>query len=404
MSTENGSFDPHLDDHTDDHPSSQTSTAIEVQQSWDDFQAKLAAGDVEYVDPAVLDEMLPPDAPYATDMSGESVGPELPFRAEPAALMTLAGYTEHASVAIKGLLVEMARVGAGDDGNVGNAAHTYGWHLSANRLAGTGKSNDYSMVGSMNVPIADHAAACAQDVIMNWPGCRVWVAWLFREFAADRLAHCVELIGSIDGATAMYAGPSSGNRMVRYTGIGHVDWAHVAHGRRFCNITTWGKELLGKFDRHGLAVAGESGADMSMVTLSKGRIATVVRGTDKRIYRLLTDVAGKTVDDWQLVGNMPVASGVDACTRFGDDLWAVALDPKDDSVLVFSTPDVEGGSGLQVQDIGGAGIGGAPGITASGNNILVTVAGTYPRPGTVYMNVWNGAGWSGWKLTSGTAA
>ena len=185
------------------------------------------------------------------------------------------------------------------------------------------------------------------------------------------------------------------NNFTAHTNVVDEYFAWLADGRK--PVVAW---LIG----YRADPTKESEADMSMVTLSKGRIATVVRGLDKRIYRLLTDVAGKVVDDWQLVGNMPVASGVDACTRFGDDLWAVALDPKDDSVLVFSTPDVEGGSGLQVQDIGGAGIGGAPGITASGNNILVTVAGTYPRPGTVYMNVWNGAGWSGWKLTSGTAA
>lgn len=316
------------------------------------------------------------------------------------------GYTEHASAAIRTLNTEMTRVGAGNDGAVGDpATHHYGYHLSRNRLVGNGMTGDYSLSGSANNPVADNQAACAQDVINNWPAAREWIAWLFREYAAGRLPHVVEIIGSLDGKVASYAATSTNRKRVRYTGTGHVDWTHVAHGRRYCNVMTYGKELLGAWDANGLQASGdEGGSDMAMVTLSGDRTAVVVRGANKGIYvRVLA--GGKPKTSWTRVGTVVAGSGVDAATRTGDDLWIVALDPDDKSVRVISSANAETLAAPRVQDIGGKGLGSAPGISASGLDILITVAGVSPHPGQIYLKRWAGVTneWIDWVNLDGIA-
>lgn len=52
MTGQNEPFDPHLDDHSDDKPDTAplASSTPEVKEGWDNFQRRLAAGDVEYLE------------------------------------------------------------------------------------------------------------------------------------------------------------------------------------------------------------------------------------------------------------------------------------------------------------------------------------------------------------------
>lgn len=398
--------DPHLDDHEDD-PSDAgdrrlTLNTDSVQAGWEAFQLQLDRGEVEYVD---LDDFHPPAD--ATEGTAHLRSPTLAYEpaslsGQPTMVHSLAGYTEHASAAIRGLNVEMTRVGAENDGAVGNTSHTYGYHLSPNRLAGTGKAGDYSLQGDLNRPWPDNAAAAAQDIGMSWPASRQWIKWLFAEYAAGRLPHCTEIIGSIDGQVALYAATSTGRKTVRYTGTGHVAWSHVAHGRRFSNITTWGKEVLGSWSATGRIGATESEADMSMVALAEGRAAIVVRGTDHRIYTRILDSKGKPAGSWVRL-DVVVASGVDATTRTGKDLRIVGLDPKDGSVLLITVPDAAKAA-FTAQDMGGKGLGGAPGIVATPTGLILTVAGVASPPGEIYCKTWDdAAGWTDWVDLQGVA-
>lgn len=152
------------------------------------------------------------------------------------------------------------------------------------------------------------------------------------------------------------------------------------------------------------AAAGGSEADVSSVALSKGRTAIVVRGTDNRVYTRILGPDGKPAGDWTQL-NVTAASGVDAASRTGDDLRIVCLDPKanDDSVLLVTVPDATKATAT-VQDMGGAGIGGAPGISATPDGLLLTVAGTYPHAGSLYAKTWSDTdGWSDWYSLDGVA-
>lgn len=143
--------------------------------------------------------------------------------------------------------------------------------------------------------------------------------------------------------------------------------------------------------------------DMAMTTLSGGRVAVTVRGTDSKIWVRVLDGTGGALTPWQNVGTATVASGVDTCTRNGADLWIAALDPKDHSVLLFTLPDAEKPLQSTVQDLGGVGIGGTPGITANGSQLFLSVAGTLPKAGEIYLNMWDGTKWRGWWDASGQA-
>lgn len=276
---------------TDEHDERTTLNTPAVQDDWTQFLAKVAAGEVEEVD---LDDYDPPED-ATEDFHNDTLG-LLSSLAAPAALAevsTLAGYDEHASAAIKTLNKEMTRIGAENLGAVGNSAHLYGYHLSPIRLRGTGHSGDYSLSGVANNPIADQRAACAQDIGMGWKASRQWIKWLFGEYTAGRLPHVVEIIGAIDGRTALYAATSIGRKVVKYTGTGHVAWSHVAHGRRYANVSTYGAEVLGKWDATGPKTTQKDVTELRSVVaacqLPDGRDAVAVLGTDFKMYLAIDD-------------------------------------------------------------------------------------------------------------------
>lgn len=148
------------------------------------------------------------------------------------------------------------------------------------------------------------------------------------------------------------------------------------------------------------------GADMAMVDLADGRVAVVARGTDNNLYvRVLTHDAG-ALTDWMKIG-VKCGSPVDACTRTGFDLAIATLDPKDRSVLLITIANAVDPVNPYTQDLGGKGIGGAPGIAATENgDLFLSVAGTGPRKGEIYLNRWDSQkrAWRGWWDSSGQAA
>jgi len=116
-------------------------------------------------------------------------------------------------------------------GCVGNDAHTYGFHVPANRLPST----DYSRVHS-GTP-ADPNQACAGDFGMNTSWARSWLAWLVKSVQAGKFPEIVEVIGSLDGGQPYYWARWDGWKVQKYTGSGHVAWAHVSCDRAKGNAT-----------------------------------------------------------------------------------------------------------------------------------------------------------------------
>ena len=170
-------------------------------------------------------------------------------------------YAEHPAVALSSVLPHLTRVGASLSGIGGNDLHTFGYHLSQVRLRATGMATDYSLQGDANTPVVDAHAACAIDIGMDWPAARAWLEWVRAERAAGRLGHVAELIGSTDGRTARYAAATSGWLWERYEGTGHVDWCHVAVGRRWANDDGFGDALLA-----GWSATGREDEDMAQVS------------------------------------------------------------------------------------------------------------------------------------------
>lgn len=125
-----------------------------------------------------------------------------------------------------GLLAELLRlqtVGAQFLGIVGDANHTWGYHVPSSRVL----SSDYSMQGAANRPVGDFA--CAIDIGMRWPASRDWLRWLIREIRDDRIQGISEVIGSYDGHNVRYWSDNSGWHTdgVAYQGTGHDTWTHI---------------------------------------------------------------------------------------------------------------------------------------------------------------------------------
>lgn len=164
----------------------------------------------------------------------------------------LAGFRERAAPALALCLPHLTRVGSGNNGIIGNDAHSYGYHLSRNRLLGTGHRGDYSITGPHDVG-GPNDTACALDLFMHgWPASRAWVSWARAERAAGRLPEIAELIGSPDGKRALYAADTTGWRWTVYQGEGHISWTHVAIYRQSANNASFATRAFGRWTRNGL--------------------------------------------------------------------------------------------------------------------------------------------------------
>lgn len=117
-------------------------------------------------------------------------------------------------------------------GCCGDVHHTYGFHVPATNLPKT----DYSLVYS-GKPV-DPNQALAGDFGMNTLWARKWLAWFVDQVKAGKMPNVLEIIGSLDGKTALYWAKWHGWVPRVYTGQGHVTWAHISGDRAKGNTTT----------------------------------------------------------------------------------------------------------------------------------------------------------------------
>lgn len=110
-------------------------------------------------------------------------------------------------------------------GCCGDMNHTYGFHVPAAVLP----PSDYSRRRS-GTPV-NMRWACAADLGTTHSWGRQWLAWLVGEVKAGRKPMVIEIIGSLDGKTALYWARWNNWVVQRYTGQGHITWAHVSLDR-----------------------------------------------------------------------------------------------------------------------------------------------------------------------------
>lgn len=85
-------------------------------------------------------------------------------------------------------------------GTVGDASHTYGYHLGGYEVS----PDDYSIIETRDVNgIRQFGGffASAVDVGMGWPAARDWLKWLISETNRGAFPDIREIIGSTDGET-----------------------------------------------------------------------------------------------------------------------------------------------------------------------------------------------------------
>jgi hypothetical protein len=129
------------------------------------------------------------------------------------------------TVAAPALAIERDRmnlIGVPCLGIVGDVNHKYGYHLDAARLF----DNDASLQGSQNRQIGPYA--CAIDVGMGWFASRLWLAATVRAATNGSLHGVAEIIGSVDGKTALYWSPANAWVARRYTGADHIGHSHIS--------------------------------------------------------------------------------------------------------------------------------------------------------------------------------
>lgn len=156
---------------------------------------------------------------------------------------------------------DLPRLGAGFLGILGDANHSFGFHIPLANL----RRPDYSSTGSRNVGPRD--AGCAMDTrvtkvsrdilgnpVPGWPAAAAYLRWLRIERKAGRVYQTAELIGSLDGNKASYAADSTNWEWTPYTGSGHVDWQHEAVYRKYADDATYRARTFGKWGPRGLLV------------------------------------------------------------------------------------------------------------------------------------------------------
>lgn len=116
-------------------------------------------------------------------------------------------------------------------GIVGDANHKAGYHLGPDRTP----VGDYSerlvrdKAGARQFPVY----ASAEDSSMAWSQSRQWLAKLVTDARNNEpyTRDIREIIGSLDGQTALYWDSQAGFQPVRYLGSGHVTHTHISFFR-----------------------------------------------------------------------------------------------------------------------------------------------------------------------------
>ncbi len=141
-------------------------------------------------------------------------------------------------------IADAKAMGVGILGCCGDSKHTYGFHREAAALS----TSDYSIRRSTG--IKNKNWGCAGDFATVLPWSRDWLQWTVGEAQAGRLGPIVEIIGSLDGKTASYWAKWNGWKRQRYTGSGHVDWAHFSWDRALAD------QKAGLFAKYSKGTAG----------------------------------------------------------------------------------------------------------------------------------------------------
>jgi hypothetical protein len=131
------------------------------------------------------------------------------------------------------ILAEMktwTSLGGGNSGIVGNAAHTYGFHVAADELP----SSDYSRTRDHNGadgPYINWNYACAGDFDhKNDPVLRHMHADVLWRLMHGELPMICEFIGKpwADGPVYYWARWNGVDKIQKYTGQGHDHWSHIS--------------------------------------------------------------------------------------------------------------------------------------------------------------------------------
>jgi len=228
-------------------------------------------------------------------------------------------------------------------GIVGDTNHRSGYHIGPDRTP----PGDYSeqLTRDRNGARVYPYYASAEDSGMGWVGSRSWLAALIVD-ARNRVPYTRdirEIIGSLDGKTALYWDSQTGFRAARYTGAGHLTHTHISFFRDSANRghTDVLREYLEPPEppeppeeqetdmatairtdvKPGFAydASGDNRIDPGAVTLLSGEWAngSAIETLGKARLTLLTDYSAK-----------PVRLRIESLTRGADGEWWERIDTK----------------------------------------------------------------------------
>lgn len=115
-------------------------------------------------------------------------------------------------------------------GIVGDASHTYGYHLGPDRAPSWDSSISEltrDRTGANRYPYY----ASAIDIGMGWGQSRQWLAWFIDRLRKGAYPDVREVIGSLDGRNALYFDGTDGFDAYGYSGGGHVSHTHISFYR-----------------------------------------------------------------------------------------------------------------------------------------------------------------------------
>lgn len=127
-------------------------------------------------------------------------------------------------------MAEWVALGGGNSGIVGNAAHTYGFHVAANELPASDYSRWRDPQGS-DGPYVNWSYACAGDFShKNDENLRAMHRNVLARLMRGELPMICEFIGKpwADQPVYYWARWNGVTTLQRYTGSGHDHWSHIS--------------------------------------------------------------------------------------------------------------------------------------------------------------------------------